>query len=831
MRATSIHLPIDSYLSHIVDTVKANSQVILTATPGAGKTTRLPSQLLKSVAGRVAVLQPRRVAALSACQFVAEEMGWQVGQEVGYQVRQDSKFSSNTRLLFMTDAILLRRLIDDPELLDFDLIVIDEFHERNLNQDLILGILKELQELGREIKILIMSATLAVEELTQFLLTSVHIDIPGKVFPLEIIYSQQPLSLKLDDAFIQRVSKSVLSMDVDAGTQDILVFLPGVGEINRVRNKLSEYKLNREVLSLHGSMPLDEQKKVLQASDRRRIILATNIAEASVTVPGVNAVIDTGLVKVSSANLNSGFSILNLSAISKFNATQRSGRAARQMPGQCLRLWTVHEESSKPQQMLPEIARMDLTSAVLLLSSLGVNDPKTFAWLQNPPDALLRKAQSYLVFHGAVNDSGAITDKGRELLAYPLEIRFSNLMLEAQSLNLEAGLVGHCVALLQDADLLSSESQFASASESDLVDRLEILNDESPRKKNPSSFNIRKILDSSKQLQAIYRRNSSKKTQDDFAILQRALVITQADRLCLRRKDSDRGRMVGGRGVRLSPNSQVKKSEFFLALSGRDLAGQAETIVEFAHGLTKSEVLDILQDQIESREDIVYNFEKGQFFAQKFRIFQDLILDEPTLTKVSSQDVGDRWVQVLLSQWSEIVESHKGLKSWMSRWTFFESEKKYLTQENIKQALEMASVGLQDMSALLRQDLVYFIEMQIAPELLREFKKLVPSDFSAPSGGSHPIQYSDIEDPFVEIRLQEVFGLTKTPTIGVQGKPLVLKLLAPNFRPVQVTSDIEGFWQRSYVDVKKELKGRYPKHSWPDDPLTAVPVQKGRRRF
>ncbi len=885
-----LKLPIDDHLDFIVSSLQSSSQVILTATPGAGKTTRLPPQLLSTVKGKVAILQPRRMAAISACQFVADENKWKVGEQVGYQVRQDSKFNHKTRLLFMTDAILLRRLIDDPELKDFDLIVIDEFHERNLNQDVILAVLKELQQLGRDIKILIMSATLDMSELKNYLPESVMIDIPGQVYPLQIQYSNQPLSLQTDFSFIQRVSNAVTSLDVLDSVDDILVFLPGVGEIQRVKAHLLEKKINRDIFVLHGSLNLKDQKSVLEQHSKPRVILATNIAEASVTVRGVNAVIDTGLSRVLTTNYNSGFSILNLSSISKFNAKQRAGRAAREKPGQCLRLWTIHEESSKEDQLPPEIQRLDLSSSVLLLSYLGISQPKTFSWFTHPPDILLLKAQTFLKNINAIDDFGALTLMGHRLLTFPLEPRYGAFIFRIENLinsneaqaqdeaeNLILDLSVKLVALLQDKDIMSSKQNAVSSSESDILDRLQFLEDYESGNLKSQDVNlntIRNVLETAEQLKKIVRTNKSldlnikqkietnpnskikqqqnlKSTNpvDDQKAIFELLLQTQSDRLCRRRLNTDRGLMVGGRGVKLSPSSAVHKSEFFLSLSGRDISGQSETLVDIAHGFSKAEVLQILKYQIQNFEQPFYDSEKGQFYLKKGRRFKDLDLDQPTLTKIAAEDLGDKFIDLLVLRWPEIINNHKGLTNWISRWEFFnqhhvevplqeepqkqlkkELNNQFLTNEQIKSALEMASLGHNQMDQILKQDLVYFIETQIESQILKEFKSKVPKDFHAPSGGVHPIIYSLVEAPYVEVRLQEVFGLIQTPKVGVNQTPLVFKLLAPNFRPVQVTSDIEGFWKRSYVEVRKELRGRYPKHSWPDDPLTAIPVQKGKRR-
>lgn len=845
-----ISLPIDKYIDSIVECVRNHSQIILTATPGAGKTTRLPPYLLSSVSGKIAVLQPRRMAAVSACQYVAEENGWQVGEDVGYQVRQDSKYNSNTKLLFMTDAILLRRLIDDPELKEFGLIVIDEFHERNLNQDVILGVLKELQLMGRDIKILIMSATLDLKELKTYLSESVVIDVPGVVFPLDIQYSLQPLSLQTDFDFIQRVTNAIATFENIKSIDDILVFLPGVGEIQRVKERLIEKRINREIVVLHGSLSLKDQKNVLKSHDHRRVILSTNIAEASVTVPGVNAVIDTGLARVVTTNLNSGFSVLNLSPISKFNAKQRAGRAAREKNGICLRLWTVHEEASRDEQLPPEVQRQDLSSTLLLLSYLGITDPKTFAWLTKPQDVLLNKAFSYLKEIRALDPGGVLTDLGKGLLSYPLEPRFGALLyLIEQDLKFNSyqdyEFAFKLISLIQDKDILSSDFNFPSASESDILDRLQILEDYEAGNLGRIKVNynqIKNVLESSEQFKNIIRTNLkldgfNRLKQNNFDLqfknFFKFLLLTQSDRLCRRRLNSDRGLMVGGRGVKLSSNSSVHKSEFFVCLSGIDLPGQSETTVQMAHGYSKSEVLEILKEHIQIVEEPFYDSSKGQFYLKKTRRFKDLDIDEPTLTKISSDELGDQLIDVLVSRWTEIINLNQALRSWLDRWKFFCSQAKNnfeLTKQQIRNILEMASAGRNQWDEIVKQDFVYFLQTQFDSQVLKQFNETTPKEFHAPSGGVHKIIYSEIESPYVEVRLQELFGLTQTPGLGPNKLPLVFKLLAPNFRPVQVTSDIAGFWQRSYLEVKKELKGRYPKHSWPDDPLTAVPVQKGRRR-
>jgi ATP-dependent helicase HrpB len=827
-----LSLPIDPLISEILQLVKDNSQVILTATPGAGKTTRLPPELLKVVPGKIAVLEPRRMATVGAAGRVSDEQNWKIGEEVGYQVRFESRISKKTRLIFMTDALLLRRLVDDPELKEFDLIVIDEFHERNLNQDLILGVVKELQELGSSIKLLVMSATLDVNRLQQFLPESAAVDVPGKVFPLEIRHNSQTLNLATDRGFIEKVAEVTVSLAHER-SGDILVFLPGVGEIHRVQESLYEKKLARDILPLHGSLSLNEQKEVLKIHDRPRVILATNIAEASVTVPGVDTVVDTGLAKIMEVNLQSGFSRLDLSRIAMFNARQRAGRAARQKPGLCLRLWTIHEEITMDEEMAPECQRVDLSQSLLLLAHLGIKDFSSFAWFDSPPGPLIKMAKHSLQSAHAIDVDGRLTSEGKKLMNYPLLPRWGALLNFSEKSG-DTQLAARAAALLQDKDIVSSKSEASSGEECDVTYRLGII-DDIKRGRHPGGIYQRQaqtVLESAEQLQRLVPRSEAPSKQSEP--LRRMLLLTQTDRLCRRRKGSDRAVMVGGRGVRLAKESHVRESEFFIALNGVDFPGQPDSTVSLACGLSKQFVLEILKNEITMHEDVYFDETKGQFYSRRIRRFKDLDLDEPVLSSIRPEDLGERFVEALLSRWPWIVEQNEGLKHWMVRWNFFTNlDANYtteLTPDHIRQALNFASYGKTKMNEVLAEDLVRWLESTMEKTILKQFHKEVPPRFTAPSGQSHLIHYSDSEGPFVEVRLQEIFGLQATPKLGFGKTPLTFKLLAPNYRPTQVTSDIASFWKNTYFEVRKELRTRYPKHSWPDDPLTALPVAKGQRR-
>lgn len=841
-------LPIDAFLDSVVGAVRENDFVILTATPGAGKTTRLPPELLSAVSGKILVLQPRRMAAVAAASRVCDERGYSLGgREVGYAVRFDSRFGRDTRLIFMTDALALRRLVDDPELGGVDLVVIDEFHERNLNQDLVLGCLRELRELGRDVKIMVMSATLDTDALVRFLPGAAVFDIPGAVFPLEVRHSSSPLSARTDFEFIDRVAGVVQSADRD-GDGDILCFLPGVGEISRVAEKL--IGVARDVQVLHGSLNLADQQKVLRKGSRPRVILSTNVAEASVTVDGVDKVIDTGLAKVMQTNFKTGFSALELQRIALFNARQRAGRAARQKPGICYRLWTSHEEVTQAVEPTPECARVDLAYSLLLLAFLGVSDFASFAWFERPPGPLLTMAVRSLKSLGALDASLRLTDLGRRLIQFPLPPRWGVLLAQGEQAG-RTELAARAAAILNERDILHDARNAPTTQlECDLSLRLELLRDfESGRARH---LRAQPVLDSASQLNSMLNKppvgaRPGATREGDVLAIRKLLIASQRDRLCRRRgvgngKFGERALMIGGRGVKLSPESQVRESEFFIALNGIDLPGQADTVISVACGLTKDFVISHLKDQIRVVEDIFFDEGKGQFYARRGRFIEDLPIDEPSLTPVDPSKVGDKLVDVLVDKWDWFVTQHEALREWMSRIKFAaRHDSKYIVGESasverplgndiVRQFVEMAAFSKTGIADVLKGDLVGIVESVLDRSIVKDLKEHVPPHFTAETTFRHKIDYSESHAAYVDVRLQELFGLNAHPKI-LNGKvPLTFRLLGPNYRPVQVTSDIPGFWKGAYVEIRKELRARYPKHSWPEDPLTAKPEAKGKRR-
>lgn len=825
-------LPIDEFLPSLRELLRTNNALVLTAAPGAGKTTRLPPACLDLVAGQILVLEPRRMAAVAAASRIAEENGWTPGREVGWQVRFDNRTVPDTRLVFLTEALLARRMVRDPELAGVDLVILDEFHERSLHTDLTLGLLKELRELGRDVKLIVMSATLTAERISDYLGGAPIVAVPGRLFDLEIRHQKAAMRLRTDFEFIDQVAETVKTAH-GASDKDILVFLPGVGEIERTRERLSDWAAARdlEIVALHGSLPLEEQRRALRRGTRRRVLLSTNIAESSVTVDGVGIVVDSGLAKVNRFDVRTGFSRLELSRISLSSAIQRSGRAARQFPGLALRMWSKHDELAMPKDETPEVQRADLSEALLFLANQGVTDFRSFPWFETPPTNHLDAAENVLRHLGAVDAAHRITDKGRALLKFPLPPRIAGLMLAAEDLErVHPGAVemaAKLAALLQERDFVRadvSRGHVGDRLECDLTLRLHLLERMKPRQ----------ILQAAEQIRRLSLTSGSRITKDEDLIVRRLLLRAFPDRLCRRRGDTDRGLMAGGRGVKLAPESLVRESEFFLAIGGVEGLSDAETTINLACGMTKDFVLRELGERVERRRDLFVDETKGQIFAREARFHGDLALDEASLRPATAEQIAEKLPDLLTAQLAKVLEKNEALARWFERWNFLsridaEAGQTVFDSTRLKAIFTEAAYGEKSVDSVASKDLVYFFEQALPANLAERLRREVPDRISVPSGSRLPVRYPSDKEPYLEVRLQEVFGWTETPK--VMGLPVTMHLLGPNFRPVQVTADLGSFWKNGYPEVRKELRARYPKHSWPDDPLTAKAEAKGRPRF
>ena len=802
-----IHLPVDDYLSQIKSALTKHSSVVVTAAPGAGKTTRIPPALIEISKKKVLVLEPRRIAAIAAAYRVAEENNQNIGQQIGFEVRFDRKISSATKLVFVTEALLTRKILSDASLSEYDIVILDEFHERSLHTDLAIGLLKELQELERpDLKIIVMSATLDAQKISEFLNGAPIVDVPGRLCALEIHHDSKGQSLlwnpDVTKKMVEKIKTAVL-----AGDKDTLVFLPGVWEIDQVRNGLDKesFASKFDIMPLHGRLDLEEQQRALKPSGKRKIILSTNVAESSVTVDGLDTVVDSGLERSTVFQMQSGFSKLTTHRISLASATQRAGRAARQFPGTCFKLWNQLDERSFAEYSLPEIKTQDLSETLLTLYFLGLKDLRNFSWFEAPQEAALGFAQKKLNDLGLIK-SEQITDLGKKVVKYPLPLRLAILMENFKTENREDMGAWVCAMLSErSGNSLGAES---SHDECDLIFEF---------KKGPR--NLDKYKRAATQLSDKAASFVWKDADED--IFKKVLVKSFADRLGKRRGQGDKGLLSSGRGISFSRNSVVKKSPYFVALDGTDTENSNETQISRACGLSEEFLKKHFSSQLKMASTVSWDETKKTFLEKKtHKLFGLSVGSEHT------QPAKPEWIEAHLPEvafenidW--IIKQNEEFSSWWVRFNFYTQNIKpdlqgFWTQEKLRAVMAEAAYGQKNLHALAGMDLIYFFENQIPQDILSDFKSKTPSSLEAAKGRRVKIHYEGEQAPFVEVRIQDAFPWKKNPKVG-NDILITIVLLAPNQRPTQVTKDLEGFWKGSYKEIRKELKPRYPKHDWPEE--------------
>lgn len=864
-------LPVDSALPELLDALAARGNAVLQAPPGAGKTTRVPPALAGAGIGgegrRIVVLEPRRIAARAAARRIAAEQGWEVGREVGWQIRFERRFSRDTRILFVTEGVLVQRLQSDPFLDGIACVVFDELHERSLFVDLALALCRRVQlEARPDLALVAMSATLDTERVAAFLGAPV-VTSEGRLHPVETHWAERSAP---ETPLPARVARGVRRALAATGG-DLLVFLPGVGEIRRSEEALAPLAAERvlSLVALHGDLPGDQQDRALRPGERRRIVLATNVAETSVTVEGVTGVVDSGLVRRLVFDPALGLDRLELGRVSRAAADQRRGRAGREAPGFCLRLWSAAEESGLRPFEVPEIRRADLAWAVLQLAAWGEREVAAFPWFEAPEPARLARALSHLADLGAV-DARGITPLGRRLARLPLAPRLGRLLLEGQERGVarEAALV---VALLSDRDPFRSRSGYAPGSRSDLLDRVEDLPSTHPhgtrgslRSGNDaaggtyllqSRDQLLSVLDRAEPTRgreeepatvpvagggerSVFDRRGARDVEasDSAEPLLRAIAAAYLDRLCRRREPGgDRAVMAGGRGVRLARESALAASpdELFVAVvldAGR--AGErSESLVRIASAVDRAWLPDEL---LRGSSELVWDPNRERVAARRLLRFHDLVLEESEIP-IPDPDAA----ATLLAERADTELAHalglgEGKKKLLGeRYQFLSNARPDLAlpdfDRQLRTLLRSIATGKRSYAELRAFPLDGLFLSSLDRDLRHALETDAPERIEVPSGSRLAIDYSDPERPVLAVRIQELFGLAATPRLAGGRVPLLLYLLAPNGRPQQVTSDLASFWANTYPQVRKELAGRYPKHAWPDDPATARPERRPRR--
>jgi ATP-dependent helicase HrpB len=848
-------LPIDPLLPEIVATLRGGNRLVLRAPPGAGKTTRVPAALLDAGLAadkHVLVLEPRRIAARAAADFVARERGGGVGGEVGYRVRFEQRGGAATRLWFLTEGVLGRQLASDPFLEDAGVVVLDEFHERHLQSDVALAVVRELQESVRpDLKLVVMSATLETGGLAAYLGECRVLASEGRAYPVRIEYAEPGDSRPLP----ARVAAAVRRLVTEGDSGDVLVFLPGMAEIRKTAAAIEPLAaaFPLDIVPLHGNLPLDAQNRALRRSPRRRIVLATNVAETALTVEGVTAVVDSGLARVARLDAKHGINALRVAAISRASADQRAGRAGRTAPGRCIRLWPEAEQRARRAHEAPEVLRLDLSATILELRAWGLRDVTGFAWLDAPPAAALSHAERLLVRLGAVSpESGEVTAMGRRLLRLPAPPRLARIVVQAADLG-DAGLGALLAALASERDILLEQRQLERSAAtrwqtgpSDLELRMELFLEVARRGFDPGHCRVLGLdLRSAHAVERARRQlcraagvTDSLPGEIDSELVLRSVLAGFPDRVARRRAaGSPRGVMVGGTGVVLADGSVVRDADLFVAIDvdAGPQPARSEALVRLASAVERDWLEQLFPGALRREQELVFDEGRGRVLGRARERYEDLVLSERMSAEIDRGAAGAVLAGVARESPDRVVPIGNEERSWLNRVRFLRQSMPELDFPADIDALRSETVaalcqGCASLEEVRRRSVLATLRNRLTASQRRALDQEAPADFELPSGRRAAISYDAQRPPSVAARIQELFGLRATPRLAGGRVPLRLEILAPNQRPVQITDDLESFWQRTYPEVRKQLRGRYPKHAWPENPLTATPTRRAAPR-
>jgi ATP-dependent helicase HrpB len=887
-------LPIDEILAGAIETLRRARSLVVEAPPGAGKTTRLPSALLDAGlagGGDVLVLEPRRLAARMAARRVAEERGESVGETVGYQVRFEEVAGSRTRLRFLTEGVLTRRLLSDPTLKGVGCVVLDEFHERHLQADLALALLRRLQRTSRpDLKLVAMSATLDAAPVARYLEDCAVLRSEGRRFDVTVEHlarhDERPLEAQVEAAVRRLVSEGL--------DGHVLVFLPGAASIRRAQDACARVAAEAvlRVLPLHGELPAAEQDAAVGPSQTRKLILSTNVAETSVTVEGVAAVVDSGLARVASHSPWSGLPVLKVSRVSRASAAQRAGRAGRTREGRCLRLYTSQDFGARPEHETPEVRRLDLAEPVLELRAAGVEDVGAFEWFEPPSPESLEAAETLLRRLGATDAAGRVTEVGRSMLRLPLHPRLARIVVEAESRGVarEACTVA---ALISERDIRASRVAFGGASHaearggagrdavrhgsSDLIELFDLFNEAEARSFASDALRrldldpnaVRAVERVSRQLRRLRGRGAGAKAEGraekikgegsaegtsaalseaDEAKLLVSILAGYPDRVARRRAAPERrdgsdvraGSSVelllsGGGTAELAPSSVVRGAEFLVAVDAeergdapqRTHARAAKNVVRLASAVEPDWLLDLFADALAERVEARWNARDERVELVRRLVYDQLVIDEWRAPRAEGPEVTRALAEAALDAGPQAFADAEEIERLLARVEFVaaafpEAGLPALGEEDVRAALAELCEGQRSFAGLREAaragGLTERLRRRLAPEQTRLLAQMAPERVTLAKGRQARVVYERGRTPSVASRLQDFFGMREGPRVAGGRVPLVLQLLAPNQRPVQVTTDLAGFWERHYPALRRELGRRYPRHAWPEDP-------------
>ncbi|MDP1677164.1 MAG: ATP-dependent helicase HrpB [Bacteroidota bacterium] len=821
-------LPIDIILPNIINAIDDNRNVILSAEPGAGKTTRVPIALKDQqwLSGKkILMLEPRRIAAQRAALFMAQLQNEKVGESIGYRIRGDSKVSSKTKIQILTEGILTRMIQDDPTLPEIGLIIFDEFHERSIHADLGLALALEVQEhLRNDLRILVMSATLDGISLSKLMSDAPIIHSEGKVFPVIVHYSPTNNNAHIEDSVVAAINRALKE---EQG--DILVFLPGQREIRRVDTLLEETKssLNIVVHLLFGEAEYEKQQAALNPDPkgRRKIILSTNIAETSVTIEGVRIVIDSGLSRTVRFDSRRGMSGLVTTSVSQSSAHQRMGRAGRQQSGVCYRLWTEHQHKQLPKYSQPEILAADLAPLVMEFAQWENAEGNNLRFLDPPPEAHLTQAKDLLIRLGALTNDGKLTDHGKSMVLLGVHPRLSHMLIKGKEFGI-GSLACDVAALLEDRDFLRRKNE----NDIDLFSRLYALRNSDTR----YSIGRERVVKQSERLRNQLGVKYHKDSEEKLGML---LALAYPERVGKRRGTNELRYQMSGNMVASLPKSSVLSKEEYLAIADVDGAG-SDVKIFLAAQLTEQDIRTAFDDQIVTVEEVFWNEREESIVSRRITRFGSLELSESLFTaskeKIREEMLnGIKQMGINSLPWNDDSNSIRTRSEWLRKKLLVSNDWLDLSDKNLIETLQYWLApfldGISKRSQLSKLDLSLIIRSLFSYQQLHDLDRLAPTHLTVPTGSNIRLDYSNDSQPILAVRLGEMFGETETPTVAGGKVKVLLHLLSPARRPIAVTQDLPSFWKNAYVQVRKDMRGEYPKHYWPENPLEAEPTKKTKR--
>jgi ATP-dependent helicase HrpB len=792
-------LPVDELLPEIVRSLNSAPNLVLEAPPGAGKTTRVPPVLLRAGFASILVLEPRRLAARMAARRVAAEMGEEVGETVGYQVRFEQAAGPRTRLRFVTEGVLTRRLLRDPKLSGVAAVILDEFHERHLEGDLALALLRHLQRTVRpDLRLLVMSATLHGASISDFLAPCGQLRSHGRLFNIALEYT--PHSAEPLETRVAQAAASIASRQAEG---DILVFLPGAAEIRRAHRACETIAQSRGwmVLPLHGELSVAEQDRAVLPSPQRKLILSTNVAESSITIDGVRAVIDSGLARVAKDSAWSGLSRIEVSRVSRASAIQRAGRAGRTAPGCAIRLYPEDDFLRRPEYETPEILRRELSQVLLDLHAAGIRYLHELEWLEPPPADALRAAEELLRRLAALDAGGAITDLGRSMASLPLHPRMAALALHGGAEGCAAAAALSAGERLPDV--------IPHPCDSDVFLLLE---------RRPEA----RTRQMEEQLLRLVKPPRNARRDDDA--LRQAILRAFPDRVARRRKSGDL-QLAGGISAAPARNALAFKHDLLVAVEIEERPDSGPPLVRIGSSIEPEWLLDLFPERVSESRTVEWNRTAERVEASSALLYDGLLIEESRDSQPDLAQAAELLASKALEAGLERFADADALETLRNR-AAFARQFAALPELPWEEALRGLCTGIRGFAELQRLTRDGGFERALldtlGPTLRQALDRLAPEGIQLPSGRRAKVVYPPELTPHVASRLQDFFGMRESPLVGGGEVPLVVQLLAPNQRPVQTTQDLAGFWERLYPQVRRELSRRYPRHHWPENPYTAL---------